>query len=292
VVRSQGGTATTMISERIRSISRDLAQGFSLSASSQSYKSSFRGFSAGSSDARWGVWGDASGAFLDTSTAVGYRGNSVVALSGIDYIPDNNWVIGFSAGYLHADIGLRAVPATRLANGGTFGPYASYIIDRNFTVDAQFEYARLSNDLTATAPVPSGTFGSNRLTGAANFNAFADYGGWKLTGYTGYAYTWEGANTTILAGVPPLANNVRYGAFKIGGEAAYPIDDLEPYIPLTYYYETTTPTDQTSRSALQVGGGLRYRSGDSLKAGLQVTAIEIKSHTKDVRIEANLRWTF
>src|SRR5215471_8184015 len=65
---------------------------------------------------------------------------------------------------------------------------------------------------------------SNRLTGAANLNAYADVAPFKLTGFTGYAYTWVGSSNAVLAGVPPFSNNIRFGVFKLGGEAGCQFD--------------------------------------------------------------------
>jgi hypothetical protein len=291
VTRSQAGAVTTIVSDRIRDISHDWAQGLALSGPTGSWRSP-NGVSAGSTDRRWGVWGDASGSFLnDSSSSLGYSGSSVVALSGIDFAYDKNWILGFTAGYNHADVGLRAVPAERVVNGAVVGPYLSYIINSSMAADAQMQYSRLGNDVTVTAPVLTHRFAGDRITGAGNLNIFDDSGPMKLTGFTGYAYTWEGSNAGFL-GIPGLANNVRYGVIKLGGEGSYPIGDWEAYLPLTLQYETTTPTDDTGRFSLLLGAGLRYRWGDAVKAGISFTSIEFKSHMQDYRIGANLRVMF
>ena len=45
----------------------------------------------------------------------------------------------------------------------------------------------------------------------------------KLTGFTGYAYTWEGRINSDLSSASLVSNNIRFGAFRLGGEAAYHI---------------------------------------------------------------------
>jgi len=89
-----------------------------------------------------------------------------------------------------------------------------------------------------------------------------------------------------------LANNVKYGAIRIGGEAAYPVGAWEPYVPLRFEYETTAPLDGTSRAALVVGAGLRYRWSDMLTGGLLFESTELKTHTRDMVISGHLRWSF
>jgi outer membrane autotransporter protein len=290
-VRSQTLQVTNMISDRIRSISRDLASGLG-QPSGQLGASTYRGISAGSADTRWGVWGDASGSFIGNNSSVGYDGTSVVALSGIDYILDPNWLVGFNAGYTNGQLGLKSFTGTRTSNGALVGPYASYIISPNFSVDGQFSYTRLSNNISTVAPGPTGGFNSNRYTGAADLNAYTDSDGIKLTLFTGYAYTYEGGQSSVLSNVPPFTNSIRFGVFKLGGEAGYPTGDFEPYLPLTFEYQTTKPQDQTGRAALRVGIGVRYQWTDQLKGGLLFTATEFQENWRDLKIEGNLRWTF
>jgi hypothetical protein len=293
IVRSQAQTVVTIVSDRVRSISRDIARSFTPGPLGQAPKASFRGISAGSADAVWGVWGDASGAFLKNNTAIGYQGNSVVALTGFDYLYEKAWLGGFTAGYVHGDLSLKSTGGPRVSDGAVLGPYVSYIISPNASIDGQFQYTRLSNSVSAPLAGLNASFGSNRFTGSVNLNAYHDEGPWKLTGFTGYAYSWEGAENSILNNVPPYSSTTRYGAWKVGGEAGYLVmPELEAYVPATLRVETTEPRDLTSRVSLEVGAGLRYQLVDNIKAGLSATTTEIKTHWRDIRVGANLRWTF
>lgn len=286
-VRAQSTVVSNSIARRLRSKSEELAQpaGFPLA-------SAYRGISAGSADTRWGLWGDASGSFIGNDTSEGYSGNSVVALAGIDYILDPDWIVGFSTGYTHGDLGLKSFTGTRSSNGAVLGPYGSYILSPNFFIDGLVTYTRLSNNLATVAPGPSGGWNSNRVTGAGNLNGFWDFDPFKLTGFTGYSYTWEGANNSVLSGVPPFSNIMRLGLFKLGGEVAYRYDQFEPYVPLTFEYQTTRPEDTTGRFALIVGAGMRYQWSDQMRGGILFTASEFQTHWRELKIEANLRWTF
>ena len=292
-VRSQSQTVVTIVSDRVRAISRDIARSFAPGPAGEAPLSSYRGIAAGSADSPWGVWGDASGAFLRNDTRVGYDGTSVVALTGVDYLYDKTWLGGFSVGYLHGDLDLKSTGGPRVSDGAVFGPYVSYIIGPYASLDGQFQYARLSNRVSAPLAGINASFGSNRLTGAVNLNIFADEGPWKLTGFTGYAYTWEGAEDSVLNRTPPYSAHTRYGVWKAGTEIGYlATPQLEAYVPLTLRVETTTPRDLTSRVSLEVGAGLRYQVADNIKAGLMATTTEIKTHTRDIRVGGNLRWTF
>jgi len=305
-VRSQANTVIEMITGRLRALSQDLAQASASSVEtppggtvilnnfSSNPAPKYSGLSAGSDVTRWGVWANASGSWLQNNNANNndsFSGTSVVALTGLDYIVDRQWIFGLSAGYTHADLSLSPSSITRTADGGLVGPYGAYILNPNWSVDALVNWTSLSNSISAPAPFPAGSYHSNRVTAASNLNYFTTYNGIKWTGFGGYAYTWEGGNPGAVIGTA-LANNVRYGAIRLGGEAAYDIGPWEPYVPLTFEYETTRPQDGTSRAALVLGAGLRYRWSDTLTGGLLVETTEIKTHTQDVLLGAHLRWSF
>jgi len=303
-VRSQSSAAVDLVTDRVRAVAGSLAQGGAASAPtppggtvilnnfSSTQPSKYDGRSAGSADMRWGLWANASGSFLNNdSTAFGYDGTSVVALTGLDYVVDRQWILGLTAGYTHADLSLSPSTVTRTADGALVGPYASYIINSNFAIDGLVNYTSLSNNVGAPAGLPSGSYHSDRVTAATDLDFFTSYEAVKLTGYGGYAYSWEGGNTAPVLG-SSAANNVRYGAIRLGAEAAYPLGAFEPYVPLTFEYETTNPADGTSRAALIVGAGMRYRWSDSLTGGLLFESTEFKTHTRDYLVGANLRWSF
>jgi autotransporter-like protein len=305
-VRSQTNAVTDSVFDRLREVAQSLAaadQGsiatppggtiilkdFSFNQPAPAY----RGLSAGSDDTRWGTWINSSGSYLANNTAIGYNGDSVVALTGLDYVLDRRWIVGMSAGYTHANLSLKPATVTHEADGGLVGPYVSYIINPNMAVDALFNYTSLGNSISAAAPLPSGGYHSNRLSGATNLDVFTNYDAIKLTGYGGYVYTWEGgAASSVLGPGFGVANNIRYGALRIGGEAAYDVGAFEPYLPLTFEYETTSPNDGSSRAALILGAGLRYRWSDALTGGLLFETTEIKTHTSDMIISGHLRWSF
>ncbi|HYB55392.1 MAG TPA: autotransporter outer membrane beta-barrel domain-containing protein, partial [Alphaproteobacteria bacterium] len=215
------------------------------------------GVSAGAPAKNWGFWSDGSGSYLDDNNAavVKYSGSGITALAGVDYNLDNLWLFGFNAGYVRTDLNIPTLPGRRLANGLQLGPYISYIISSHFSADGIFNYTRLSN-----AASTLGHFDSDRFTGALNVNAYYDVEPFSLTGYFGYAYAVESPDSpTAPLTVAGMPTNIHYGTLKVGGEAAYPIGKFEPYLPVTFEYETTQTHDGTGRVAVVTGLGARYR---------------------------------
>ena len=249
----------------------------------------------------WSAWGDASGSFPKNRSENGYDGNQVVALAGADYQVGTEWIFGLRRAMPVLLFRLKN-PGNRTTNGAVVGPYGSYIISPNFTMDGQLSYTRLSGKGTTSnfdmsnPPIEikaNNGFDMNRVTGAVNLNGYTDYESDKLTGFVGYAYSWEAPDTTKLTAGTPFYNIARLGVVRIGGQAGYMLDQsLEAYVPLTYNYETTRPLDGTGRSALVLGAGLRYQLNDAVKADLLATTTELKDNWRNVFVGANLRWTF
>ncbi len=292
ILRSETELTRDLISARIRALAREMAAARETGTQQPDGSAGagyYGGLSTGGADRKWGFWSDASGSYLsDDSAAAGFEGYGTAALAGVDYRLGEAWLLGFAAGYLRADLEVKAIHGIRLSNGAQLGPYASYVISSHFSLDALFAYARLANGFSGI-----GNFDSNRYTGAANVNAFYDVGHFALTGFAGYAYALE----SPAAGLPPAAaapqpTLVRYGSLKIGGEAAYPLGDFEPYVPLSLAYETTRPLDGAGRLGVTIGIGTRYRINDAVKAGFLVTTEEARSHSTNVVAGASLRIAF
>src|SRR5208282_1700513 len=255
--RTQVETTVDIITARIRSISRDIAisSGTAQTSELEERPSSYSGMAAGSTDLKWGFWIDSSGTYLaDSSPIAKFNGFGFDELAGIDYNLDNKWLFGFNAGYVRTDVHIPVIAGSRLEDGAQVGPYISYVASSHVTGDLLFNYSRLSNSATGLA-----SFNSNRYAAAGNINFFYDVGGFSLTGFMGYTYAIENPTSMapgLIGGVP---TSIHYGAVKVGGEAAYPIDNFEPYIPLTVEYETTNPRDGTGRGVVIIGAGARYR---------------------------------
>ena len=288
--RAQVESTFDIVTSRIRSYSREIAisSGTAQTSELEGHPSFYSGMAAGSANLKWGAWIDSSGSHLaDTSPIAKFDGYGLAELTGVDYNLDNKWLFGFSGGYVRTDVHIPAIAGSRLEDGAQFGPYLSYIASPHVSGDLLFNYSRLSNSATGLA-----SFNSNRYAAAGNINFFYDVGGFSLTGFMGYIYAIENPTTTapgLIGGVP---TSIHYGAVKVGGEAAYPIDNFEPYIPLTVEYETTNPKDGTGRGVVIVGAGARYRFTDTIKGGIEVTSDEARSHSTNIVGAANLRISF
>jgi hypothetical protein len=291
-LRDETRTTVRIIDQHLRDVGRDLARG----RRTGFLEDGASGLAAGSDAARISVWADVAGSYLK-NTAAGakaYQGWSVTGMSGLDVVLGNAWVAGLAAGYARGDFSVPALNGTRSNSGPVVGPYASYVINEKFTVDGSFTFSRQTNDLlSAGTPNNLRHFSSDRWATSVNGNYFFDVGKVNVVSFLGYTYAFEHQRGSAdSAKVQLTSANVRYGAFKLGGEFSYPIGNFEPYIPLTYEYQMTQVTDGTSHSDLLVGIGVRYTAGDNLKLGLLGTSEQFRRRQRDDSIAANLRLSF
>jgi hypothetical protein len=286
-IRSESESLDMMLSDyfiwRLRHLAEALAQ-------PTSGEGVMRGMSAGSAPQNFSAWGDTTATFYlkNDTAAFANQGYTVTGLTGLDYAYGERWLFGFNAGYERTQLEVQAFGGTKIEDGPVVGPYLSYIFGPHVAADSSFTYARLGNSFTGAS-----SFDADRFTGAGNIDLFADSGGFKLSGVIGYLYAAENPAT---AAVPAVINGFPtsqdYGAVKVSTEIAYPLGDAEPYLPLAYTYETTRPVDDVGRNTLTLGIGLRYHFSDALNGSLQATDDELRTHSRDDSVSANLRLSF
>lgn len=288
-IRDQSDTIDMALSDQLRWRLRAMGQAQAPARAGDADDGFVRGMSAGSPAQSFSAWADASASYLKNDTvAFANEGYGVTALSGLDYAHSDSWLFGFTAGYARTQLKVKALSGEKVEQGALLGPYLSYIVNEHVAVDSSFTYGRLDNSFTG-----SSSFDADRFTGAANLDLFGDRGGFKLSAVIGYLYAYESPATasapTVVAGFPTTQ---RYGAVKVSTEVAYPIGKFEPYLPLAYSYETTHPVDAVGRDTVTLGIGVRYDVADSLRVGLQATDDELRTHSRDDVIAANLRFSF
>ena len=305
-MRRQSGTVIGAIANHLHDIIREILRGRGSSSGSGDAPTGVvrlgeTGLSAGSNGMKYSTWADLSGSYLENKQGGtnAYQGWSQTYVGGIDTTLANSWVLGLTAGYVRADFGVPSLNnGSRHDNGQVIGPYVSYIIDEHYSVDASFNYTQLQNDVFSLAAppfVPANTrhFGSQRYTYALNGNYYRDIGPYSVVAFAGWIYSLEHQKGSAdNTGANFSSANVRYGAWRVGGEFSYNYGNFEPYLPIGFEHEVTAPIDGTGRSAILIGAGLRYRLGDAIKFGLLFSSVQDRKNLRDDTVGANFRLTF
>lgn len=297
VVRDQVRSTTALISNRLRNLVGQYVRSRLQPASAMLEERPYRygtGLSAGSNDARFGVWIDGSVTLVDNDKSnVQSDGKTEVALVGIDYRLREDVIVGVSAGYQGAQLTVGSIRGRRDSNGYVLTPYASYIMAPNMSVDASVSYGGSDTDVESnlTGTRVTGSFDSRRVTATGNWNIYEAVDAWFLTGFAGYSYSWEFQDDyTDTSGARIDNGTIRYGVLRFGGEAAYRAGAFEPYALSILEIETTDPKD-SDRETLVVGAGLRYFAGP-ITAAVEFSAQTLRADESGYTFGLNLRYVF
>lgn len=297
IVSNQVRATNALIANRIRTVAAQYIRARLPQTSSDPDSHAPRfgtGLSAGSQDARFGVWIDGSVTLVSNDHAsVLSDGKTEVALVGADYRLREDLIVGVSAGYQGAQLSVGAIRGRRDSNGYVVTPYASYILGSNMSVDVNVSVGGSTTDVESniTGNRALGHFDSRRVGAGGNWNIYEGLGDWFLTGFAGYNHAWEFQDDfTDSTGNRIDNGTVTYGVLRFGGEAAYRLGAFEPYILSVFELETTDPED-ADRETLVVGGGLRFYHG-ALSAAVEFNAQTLRSQESGYTFGLNLRYVF
>ncbi len=269
-------------------------------------ESNLKGLAAGNHLQGWGFWGTANYLNYDgdnnlepnTATAVPkviYDADTKSILVGADRLFYDRLVLGIAAGYEDTDVFTFFNGGNTETDGFTIAPYAAYLINDTFSVDAAFGYSSLENDTDrlelGTGSTLVADFDSDRWFFSTNINASTTYNEWFLSGRVGYLYSHESQDGYTETGSTGGAGNrtvgernVHISQLIVGGEAAYNFGRQEPYFGAAYVYDLSRGI---GRSAGGLPGGVSPDFDDDdeiqLNAGLrwfadQFTAVLDLSH--------------
>jgi len=235
-----------------------------------------------------GVWAQGAYTWLDDdSVATKWDGNIFSVLVGADYRIDPSLIVGLSGGYEKTSLDTEFNSGDLEADGILVAPYATLILDKNFSIDATGGHQWLNYDVTRkdiSAQKITGSFNSQRWFAAVTANA--DYtldksitgsSAIMLHGNAGFSYTNEsqdaytesgdvlGVNKTIAK------NDLNLGQALVGARVAYDLDVVIPFISVLGEFDLSKD-DAVKVAASQTkvnedDFGLRVGAGATLNIG-------------------------
>jgi|AGTN01.2.fsa_nt_gi Autotransporter beta-domain. len=150
------------------------------------------GKAAGDQATRGGAWANVSNSWLSGSQAqADFSGTLQTVVAGADYMVLDNMLVGASLGYEHGNVSLKYNGGKLKANNIAFAPYAAYIINDVWSVDAAGGHAWVDYDLSRANGTVSGNTRGSRWFASTNINANVTRGPWQLGSSVGYLYTKE-----------------------------------------------------------------------------------------------------
>lgn len=246
-----------------------------------------KGISAGDPAKGIGVW--ASYSYTDYEndfSQTPFEGRTHTALIGIDFMPSKNTIIGLAFGFEDSKTDTPFNQGEVETDGYTIAPYMGVSITDNVSADVSFGYSKLTNEQELALISPAiaqvnSEFDSKRWFATANLNGFYTHNNWLLSSQFGVLWTKneQESYTETITGLAAVLSPTRFitsrdsrlKQFHITGEAAYSIDQFEPYARVSYVRDfsrtsfniidpsspTPPPQPSNDKDDFLVGGGLR-----------------------------------
>lgn len=256
------------------------------------------GRSAGGNLGGWGFWLSYSRSTFDADLPINsgvqpiasYDATQNSALFGADRLFGDRWVLGLAVGLEDSNIDTAYNGGDNESDGYTIAPYAAFLINNVFSIDATAGYTDLSYDTRRIDNISGGTisadFDADRWFAAANLNARVQHNKWLFGGRIGILYTEETQDGYTETG-PNTARTIAERKIDltqlvVGVNAGYSFGRFEPFVSL-YYLNDLSRDDGVGAGGLpanvgdtqpedddefQAGMGFRY-FGDVLSASLE-----------------------
>lgn len=163
-------------------------------------------------------------------------------LFGLDRLFGGHWVMGVALGYEDTDIETAYNGGNHDIQGFTLSPYAAFLLNEVFSLDATVGYSSLDYDTeridNQSGANIEGDFESSRWFASANLNATLLRGPWVLNGRAGLLYSVENQDSYTETG-PNTARSIGQRDIdltqaQLFAEIAYSSLTFEPYLSVGY----------------------------------------------------------
>lgn len=271
------GTKQTagLISTRISSAVSNATGAISISpVRTSSLSEGTTGKAAGDSARRGGVWLNGSNNWMSGDHAnANFAGTLQTAVAGVDYLVRDNVLVGASLGYEHGNVSLKYSGGKFEANNVAFAPYAAYIINDVWSVDASGGHAWVNYDLSRANGTVSGDTSGSRWFASTNLNANWRVDAWQLGASAGYIYTTEETDDYVESdGTNAKGPKFRLGQanskFRVGYVIPTEWGTVNPFGAVRLEYDA----NKTAASAVDAAGSKAYddRFGTTFFLGTNV----------------------
>jgi len=212
-------------------------------------------------------------------TATAFDSETVSGSVGMDYVLSKFVTLGAYISYSDTD--------TKSAfNGGSsdtetfsIGPYATFVVDDNFSVDASIGYSTsdIDNTRTVGAVVATGSQNGDTVFMSIGLNGMKWYDNIGVSGRVGWSYSdTDNDSYTDSLSTAFAATDSQLGQIQVGGQVSYYTENFMPYIGATYVYDAisddvttvTPPQPENDDDEIRLEGGLSIFGSGAFSGGL------------------------
>ncbi len=233
-----------------------------------------------------------------------YKSETVGGTVGLDYTVSDYVTVGAFISYNDTD-------TTSAFNGGsadtqaiTIGPYASFVVDEIFNVDASIAYTTndIDNTRTVGAAVATGNQDGDSLYVSVGLNAMKWYdNNIGLSGRLGWAYSdTDNDSYTDSLGTTFGATDSQLGQISLGGKVNYYGGSYMPYIGATYKYDAisdnvntvTPPSPANDKDEVLLEAGVSLFGDGNLSGGISGNYSVLREDYDGWGIGGNISYRF
>ena len=304
---ASSATATVSINQsavvQTSAVSSALATRF-LASPQQLGAAPMRGVAASVPGKRWNVWGS----LTDNTTKQSFTnavGNAIrndtdglTTTLGGDHALSSTLVAGVSVAFDRAkgDSYRNGTKRNELVNKGYMvAPYVGLMLSKSLALDAALGFGE--GELSQTGNVSAE---ADRWFVGANLNYTQWFGNTQLSGRLGWLHAEEDYDDASTNGVRNLgtAARSRVDQFRLGGQAAWWMNGVMPYVGLAYVSENRATTLAGARDPIGRGGwqwslGANFVSvASGVTGGIAYQAESGRSNQKNRQLLANVGLRF
>lgn len=287
---SQMLTISNAISARVLSTGGPVT----MAGSGQSY-----GMAAGAMGNKVNVWGNISDDSNKYSSGANrFNAKATTATFGADYALTQTISAGVSAAF-DRGTGDRGVNSNYTAGGYTLAPYASWLINKEFSLDAIAGWGKGTLDSANSV-----TSDSTRFFYGTNLNYVRWVGDLQYSGKLSYLHGEEKYGDTKTAGTTNAntATKNKIDQWRLGAQVGYWMNGFLPFVGASYVSDSrsvsnlggaTDPTADLGKTAWLATAGVNLISTkNNLTGGIVFNTEMGRSHSKRDTIMANINYRF
>lgn len=260
------------------------------------------GLNAGDGEALpYGLWGNYSYTNYENDlSSTAFDGSSHGFLGGVDVAYWDSAIVGVAVGFDTADIDTTFNGGNQQTDTFTIAPYYGVILSDVLSLDFNVGYSYVDYDQfrTNAGTRISSTPTADRLFGAFNLNTLHFIDNWILGGRVGFLYARSKIESFTESNGAAVAERItRVGTFSVAGDAAYSLDNFEPFLNVSYQYDymleritaATGPQPGNDNDDILLTTGVRYFERSGISGNLEYSKRLLREDYDEDRLSLTVR---
>ncbi len=235
--------------------------------------------------------------------ATAYDSETIAGSVGVDYILSKFVTLGAYLSYSDTDTKSTFNGGSSDTETFSIAPYASFVVDDMFSIDASVGYSTSDIDTSRTvgALIATGNQDGDTVFMSVGLNGMKWYDNIGVSGRLGWSYsdTDNDAYTDSL-GTAFTATDSQLGQIQLGGQVSYYTENFMPYVGATYVYDAisddvttiTPPQPDNDKDEVRLDAGLSFFGSGAFSGGLSANYSVLREDYEGWGVGGNVSYRF